>query len=374
MRLLKMEFYKIAYRPVMNLGFLLMTGIFLLILYQEAAGTRTEIDGKVYYGLEAVAKERSLAREYEGIFTLEKAKEIVERFGFSGYIGGEMVRVREGNFCNQFVTDKMTDFFQTEKRPDKFSEEENYGKIYLEGNFRFGYTRGWEKLLEVWHLAVVFLNIWLILMVSPVFSEEYSRNTTEILLTAKKGKSEDIRRKTEAVMALGILSYLLMMALLLGVTAVIYGGEGLGAGASGNYTMYGKAGIWSVGFFLFIQFLTGLASVLLNVSIALYLSSKCMRPVSAVTAGMFLYFLPCGMNEILFQMMAGMGAANYFWGWILMDMIRIYCFSMPIYLPNPGILFVPSNWLKYIPVLASAVLLLCIWRGYQNYRNYDKSR
>lgn len=175
-------------------------------------------------------------------------------------------------------------------------------------------------------------------------------------------------------MALGILSYLLMMAFLLGVTAVIYGGEGLGAGASGNYTMYGKAGIWSVGFFLFIQFLTGLASVLLNVSIALYLSSKCMRPVSAVTAGMFLYLLPCGMNEILFQMMAGMGAANYFWGWILMDMIRIYCFSMPIYLPNPGILFIPSNWLKYIPVLASAVLLLCIWRGYQNYRNYDKSR
>ena len=45
MRLFKMEFYKITARPVMNLALLAMIGFFLFILYQEASGTRTEIDG-----------------------------------------------------------------------------------------------------------------------------------------------------------------------------------------------------------------------------------------------------------------------------------------------------------------------------------------
>ncbi len=124
----------------------------------------------------------------------------------------------------------------------------------------------------------------------------------------------------------------------------------------------------------FLQVLTGLASVLLQISITLYLSSKCRRPVTSVMAGLFLYLLPFGMNEVMFQLLAALGTAEYFWGWILMDVIRICCFSMPVYLPNPGILFIPSNWLRYIPVIAAAVLILCIWRGYQNYRNYEKNR
>lgn len=117
MRLWKMEFYKIAARPVMNIGFLLLTGFFLLVIWQEADGARTEIDGKVYQGLEAVQKDRQLAKEYEGVFTMEKAKDIVKRFGFSGYIAhveGEVYNIREGNFCSQFVTDHMTDFFRQE--------------------------------------------------------------------------------------------------------------------------------------------------------------------------------------------------------------------------------------------------------------------
>ena len=143
MRLWKMEFYKIAARPVMNIGFLLVVGFFLLVLWQEADGTRTEIDGKVYQGLEAVAKDRQLAKEYEGRFTMEKAEDIVERFGFSGYEGksGEgFSNAREGNFCSQFVTDAMTDFLQTQERPLGFSTGEaweNYGKRYVEGKILF---------------------------------------------------------------------------------------------------------------------------------------------------------------------------------------------------------------------------------------------
>lgn len=376
MRLFQMEFYKITARPLMNLALLGMIGFFLLILYQEANGTRAEIDGTVYQGLEAVRQERELAKEYEGVFTMEKARDIIERFGFSGYISGEsieVVNIREGNFCSQFVTDKMTDFMQTEQRPSDFSQGEaweNYGKNFVDGEFRFGYTKGWERLQDIWYMAVTFLNLWLILMAAPVFSEEYSRNTTEVLLTTNQGKSKDIRRKIEAVLALGIAVYILMMLLLFGVTAAIYGWDGLKAGVTSSAFML-HADYGSMGNFMGILFLAGLASVLLNAGITLFLSSKCRRPVTAVTAGILLFLLPYGVDRVLFPMLSKMGAANYFWGWILMDVMRISCYSMPVFLPHPGIFTVPVRWLMYIPAIVSVTLGICVWRGYQNYKNYE---
>ncbi len=376
MRLLKMEFYKIAARPVMNLILFGMVGFFLLVLYQEADGTRTEIDGTVYQGLEAIQMDRKLAKEYEGVFTMEKAEDIVARFGFSGYIGRtdmEYITVREGNFCSQFVTDKMTDFLQTEQRPTEFSTGvawENYGKYYVDGEFRFGYTKGWEKLQDIWYFAVTFLNVWLVLMAAPVFSEEYSRNTTELLLCTNQGKSRDIRRKIEAAMALGVLSYLLMVIFLFGMTAAVYGWDGLEAGAgAADFQINARYG--SVGNFLGILFLSGLASVLLNVSVTLFFSSKCRRPVSAVTVGMIFFILPYGVDRVMFPMLSKMGTANYFWGWIFMDVMRISCYSMPVYLPHPGIFTVPARWLRYLPAIGAVTLGISVWRGYQNYRHYE---
>ncbi len=147
MRLWKMEFYKITARPMLNLGFLLLVGFFLLVFWQEADGTRTEIDGKVYQGLEAVKKDRELAKEYEGIFTMKKAEEIVERFGFSGYVGNEKEefrKVREGNFCSRFVTDKMTDFYRQESGRLAFLRG-RHGKIMEKGMWRRIFPSGIPK-------------------------------------------------------------------------------------------------------------------------------------------------------------------------------------------------------------------------------------
>ncbi len=380
MRLFRMEFYKIAARPAMGVVFLLMAAFFLLVFYQEADGVRTEIDGVVYQGLEAVAKDRELAKEYEGIFTMEKAEEIVQRFGFSGYLMGkdmELLNLREGNFCSQFVTDKMTRFLQTQERPLGFTSGEfweNFGKYYVEGNVRFGYTKGWEKLQELWHVADLSLNVWLVLMAVPVFSEEYSRNTIEVLLSTGYGKSRDVRKKIEAALCFGGLAYLLLTFLLFGMAGLLYGWDGLGAsaGMAGNYLLFAGSGYWSMGFYLFLLFLSGMVGALLNVGITLFISSMLSRPVTVATIGVALYFIPYGANQILFQLMLGMGVADNFLGWAMMDVMRIFCCSMPIYLGNPELFSIPLRWLVYVPGTAAAVFLLCIWRGYQNYRGYRR--
>lgn len=380
MRLFRMEFYKIAARPAMGVVYLLMAAFFLLVFYQEADGVRTEIDGVVYQGLEAVAKDRELAKEYEGVFTMEKAEEIVQRFGFSGYLMGkdmEYLNLREGNFCSQFVTDKMTRFLQTQERPLGFPSGEfweDFGKYYVEGNVRFGYTQGWEKLQELWHVAALSLNVWLVLMAVPVFSEEYSRNTIEVLLSTGYGKSRYVRKKIEAALCFGVLAYLLLTFVLFGMAGLLYGWDGLGASAGmvGNYLLFAGSGYWSMGFYLFLLFLSGMVGALLNVGITLFISSRLSRPVTVATIGVALYFIPYGANQILFQLMLGMGLADNFLGWAMMDVMRIFCCSMPIYLGNPELFTIPLRWLVYVQGTAAAVFLLCIWRGYQNYRGYGR--
>lgn len=380
MRLWKMEFSKIAARPVMNVGFLILTGFFMLIIWQEAKGSRTEIDGIVYQGIEAVKKDRELAKEYEGIFTMEKAEDIVERFGFSGYVGENSVefsRVREGNYCSQFVTDKMTDFMQTERKPSNFLEGEaweNYGRYFVSGSVQFGYAAGWRKLTEIWTMAVLSLNFWLVLMTAPVFSEEYSRNTTGILLSTQRGKSEDIRKKITAALGLGLMAYALLTVLLAGSTVAAYGSDGLHASAQmACDSLWGD--MWknrSVSFFLLWMFLAGMVSVLLNTAVILLVSAKAKRPVTAVTTGLILFLLPWGVNQFLFQIMMSVGIANSFAGWIFMDGIRIFCFSMPFYLTFSDIFSIPENWLVFLPIVALSVMALSIWRAQANYRNYQE--
>lgn len=382
MRLWKMEFYKITARPVMNLGFLLILGFLILVFYQEVDASRTEIDGKVYQGLEAIQMDRKLAKEYEGIFTMEKAEDIVERFGFSGYVGEgtleEITYEREGNYCSQFVTDKMTDFMQEDRRPTDFSTGEaweNYGKYYITGDVFFSYANGWKKLVDVWNMGIILLQVWLILMIAPVFSEEYSRNTTGILLSSKHGKSKDIWTKMMASLSLGGISYLVMVLLLTGMTIAVYGTDGLHANPLLIGDMFWAAGSrhWTAGGLLAAVFLEGLTAVFLNVCIMLFLSSRCRRPVTAVTAGALVFFLPAGINQVLFQILLSLGAASSFPGWLFLDVMRISCLSFPIYLPFLESCGVPMNWLAYVPVIVLVLIGFCTWRTIANYRNYQLS-
>jgi len=115
----------------------------------------------------------------------------------------------------------------------------------------------------------------------------------------------------------------------------------------------------------------GVFSVLLDIAITLFLSSKCSRPATAVTAGMALYFLPYVGNQVVFRMLLDFGVAELPWGWAVMDALRIFCFSMPLYLPHKELAGIPSRWLWYIPAVAALVLLASIWRGCRNYWGYE---
>lgn len=380
MRLWKMELRRLLDRPVLNLGLLMILAFQVLVFCTEVSNLQTEIDGNLYRGAAAVQADRELAQEYEGILTMEKVEDIIGRFGFSGYVGGWEggPRVREGNFCSQWVTDCLTDFYQTREKPTalvkgKFWNE--HGKYYLESQVRFGYTGGWTNFHSIWSWSVLILNIWLVLMAVPVFSEEYGRKTVQLLLTTVHGRWKDIWAKIAAVFTLGIAAYFLMTGLLLCMTAEVYGIGSLeiSAGMFDYRALFTEGGSMTVGEHLLLTFCAKLAAVCLNLCVTLFVSSKCRSTVlGAVLRLIALYPLAWLINEVvygmLFQMVCDNGMIHELWVWITMDVLGIACSSTTYYLSWSAFIGTPSYWPAVLVCVLASVMAGCIWRAVVNYR------
>ncbi len=381
MRLWKMELYKVLRRPVLSFGLFLIMALQCFIFWIDVSGKQTEIDGNIYKGISAIEADRELTEEYKGPFTLNKAEQIVERFGFSGYgmeFGQKGPRVREGNFCSRWVTDNMTDFSYTETKPSAFKEGEVWkerGQQYLDKRIEFGYTEGWEYFHSLWSWSVLILNVWLVLMVMPVFSEEYSRKTVNVLLTTVHGTCRDIWAKMGTALLLGIAAFLVTTLWLLALTATVYGMGGIDASAGMfDYRVLAvENGSMTVGEHLWQTFGAKLAAVCLNVCITLFFSATYKNIVSAVVLRLVsLYSLAWVLNEVvyslLFEWMYDSGVIYRFWGWITLDILGIICSSTTYYLSWSAVIGVPQNWKMIIWILLFVIMSAAVWRAAVNYR------
>ena len=393
MRLWKMEMRRILGRPILNVGLCLLLAFLVFAFWVDASRSRAEIDGTVYRGINAIQADRKLAKEYEGILTIDKINQIVERFGFSNFIqqeGQDFPREREGNFCNKWVTNNLTDFYQTNKKGTTYLESERweaygkhylesrrweeYGKRYLEKKMKFGYTEGWKYFHSIWSWSVLALNVWLVLMTAPVFSEEYGRKTIHVLLTSVHGKWKDIWAKIAASLTVGIAIFLALTLLLFGMTIAIYGTDGLGASA-GMFdfrALFGSTNL-SVGHYTVLAFGAKFAAVCVNICVTLLFSSRCRSVISAVVVRMLLFYpLAWLMNEVLYQMLFDLiydtGAIYHLWGWLSLDILSILCSSTTYYLSWSAPIGAPSNWGVVILFVLLIVIIGSIWQVFVNYR------
>lgn len=369
MKLLKMEMRKIMARPVLNLGFLVILGFLVFVILQNAIEEHTEIDGKVYHGLEAIEKDQELAKKYEGMLTMEKAEEIVRNYGFSGY--NEVETFREGNYCSQFITDYMTDFLQTGKTPTDFYQGTDFlnnASYLVDGTVEFGYIQGWVLFKKYLSLLNRTMCLYMILLIASVFSEEYSLKTVNVLLTAEHGKKKGIWSKIGASLLCGTIIYAGAVLVILLAILGCYGTEGLGAGA--RLISWQGSG-QTVFLSLAKSVLIGLAGNLLNVCITLFISARCSQSVKAVTAGVIIYFMPYVIWSFVINGDLSDLIMNTYIGRIIGKIAGILCNGMPYYfclLPDIGIPGNITGWI-YLTVLALAAGGIVL--AYKNYRDYQ---
>lgn len=189
MRLLKDELYKIMSQKIARIAFAAVILIQLFLFF--TVGVYSEIsvvNGQVYRGFAAIKKDKEITREFEGELTDEKVSRMAEVYGLAKFSEENW----ETNYLSEFIFDNgLCDGYLAAwndyQNPTKTLPiaESDMGKFLEERDLplNLSYTRGWNLFESVANLGAILVCIFLIIALSPVFAEEYSARTANILLT-----------------------------------------------------------------------------------------------------------------------------------------------------------------------------------------------
>lgn len=370
-RIWKEEVYKIASQKILWLGLLLLLLFVTMRLFTERNHYSATIDGQVYRGQEAIDQDRALTAKYAGILTEDKVRQIYDDFGFYNY--DEAKDISTGNFCSEYMTRKMTNYNQIDPENAetvRFLEgdawEQNAAPL-LKGTVRFDYTYGWNDLKETYSfLMVMALFIIFIIGISPVYSEEYTLKTADILLTTQRGKKNGIWMKVTAALFLATAVYCVFSAYLWLIYRIVYGTQGLDAspvlieiGMTGGFCPADIRGFFRLSFAL------GLAGVLLLTSITLAVSALCRNAFFTVVISLAMFFVPYVWMNILAMMLSPLFDSD------LTRTVSHFMVSMPFYLPvNWGFGF-SAEQLGIHVVIAAGAGMISMVLGYWKFRNYQ---
>lgn len=363
------EFYKIASGKAVWIGlFLLLVFVrFRLGTIQKEYGVT--VDGQNFYGAEAIQKDKEIAAQYAGPLTEEKMQQIYERYGFYYYDPEKDGFV--GNFCNKFITERMTNFNWTNGTIEEIQfyegeEWENNAAPYLKGNYQFDYIEGWADLQETYGMIVIEgLAILFIIALSPVFAEEYTLKTADILLTTRRGKNGGIWMKAAAALCFVLIIYCAVTLYVWGIYLKVFGTQGLSASPVfiGVYHNHGAYFPSTISHFFLMVFGLGLAGFLLLTCMALAASALCKNAFMAVVVSLALFFVPLVWLKIL-------GPMRIF-GITVTKEVTHFMVSMPFYLPLTwGFAFTGRQIVIHlaIAVLVGAAGMAL---GYRKYRDYQ---
>lgn len=248
-------------------------------------------NGIHYWGLEAIQKNREIAKEWEGTLTMERLSAILDTYGPALMETDEEGRSRSGNWVSQYATNRMTDYMQGGNGALKEEEDLKQFAALLE-RYRpyFTYMGGFDSiLLESGMIGNIGVLLIIVIALAPVFGEEYILKTAPLLLTSVHGKNKDVRAKVFAALAIAGILYLLVNGLLFLVYLVIYGGDGLNAGSCLSMNIEWDSAL-TCGEIWLNNLRWGLLGSLMMAAITLFFSAKCKTPFLALICALISLF------------------------------------------------------------------------------------
>lgn len=363
----KEEFYKIASRRTVWLGLFLLLAFVSFRLYSECNTYTAVIGGKVLRGREAIRKDQELTRLYAGDLTLDKISQIYEEYGFFYYDMDDKTRM--GNFCNQFITMRFTNYMQTDgNAPEDIHflegrEWEGHAARLKDSPPRFDYIYGWDDFSEMYITCLIVVFILLIIGLAPIFAEEYQLKTADILRTTRRGKKSGIWMKILAAISFSAILTCGVSAYLAGIYLTAYGTQGLDASAillTNLTSYYGYCPETILMTFIMIALLGLISSVLLAALVSC-ISALCKSPFPALVISLAGFLAPVLWVKIL--------APMQILGVTLTRMVSHFMVSMPVYLPvSTGFAFSKEQIVLHL-YIALAAGTCGILLGYRRYRN-----
>lgn len=317
-------------------------------------------DGKIYHGEEAIAKDREIAAEYAGPLTAQKVEAIWEKYGppinydnRSTTLEGMNAAAAKGgndNYCNRFVVRMFGQEVEGEDGRISYVLKEGWRESrYLQGDHVFGYAGStfwyWDRFM----MAYILAHIAIIILLCPVFAEDYALRTADIILPTAKGRFRLWRLRVGVGCLLASAYYWLASGSVFLLYIAYYGTEGLGVscGLVGVPAFFPKDGL-PVGTGLLILYLSGWFTAVVLAVLVCGISAGCRQSFTALVRSLVLYIGPFAVMRVVLDSLP-MGRVN--------ALLHYICYSLPFSYPGT-FSEAPDSGKAFLTAIALAAALI----------------
>lgn len=294
-RLIIFELEKICKRKIVWAGLAALIGLNIVFYVFTAMPAMDVMNDQGGYssGSEAIAVDRELTKKYEGVLTDEKVRQILSDHQ-------EKIEKTDYYAKMDYAYDFIGKLFLDETGGyNGLSVKELYGAEDSHREFR--YARGESQFLTYMPMLLLVMGYFLIVALSPVFSDEYMRGTDALILTSKMGKRQcAISKVTAALLFTAVIAGIVILVNWL-LTVIFFGTEGWAASVqlemtAGDYSVVpytmsmGSAIVYAVA--LWMTAMTGLAGIVM------ICSAFARTSFIALIAALLIYTIPLTLSSL----------------------------------------------------------------------------
>lgn len=305
--LIGFEITKLLKKPLVWVSLAGMMVMMILMAYNWISPYRQiyrgeEINGEVIFtqGTDTIARNKEISAQFAGPLTTQKAQEIIETYMFSREVmevmkSQGMDPERQRYYSHNCMYDVLADagFAKMDGSYSGATVEEIYGSD-LAPHMVLGYYDGWES--TIYALIYDFLS-WgciLIIILTPLFAEEYTKRTDALILTGKRGRTSVPIAKVIAAYIVGLVGSLILLSFFTLIMLITHGLTGFDTSAQiGTMGLFADAPYiltWSQAYAF--GCLVWLGSMTVLIAICLIVSALAKSSFSALVIAFTLYAIP----------------------------------------------------------------------------------
>lgn len=371
--LIQFEVNKLLRKPLV---WVMLAGTVLFMVVMEyswvipgLAGVQEEVNGQrvILKGVEGIRRNKEIAALFYGPVTDEKIQTIIETYDMpdSFWEAYSLAPDRERNYAHNLIYDTLSSygFTNMDGSYSGTTVEEVFDN--LAPDIVLGYSTGWE--CTVYLLIYTFLT-WgcvIVIIVSPVFSEEYTKHMDALILTGSSGRKQCTEAKVIASFLVAVAGSVIIIAAATLLMLAAHGTTGYDASVQ-----LAELGIFkNTPYILTWRQAYGLAciawfgGILVLTSIVLVVSALAKSSFSALVIAFSIYVIPLFLPWYIFP--KWLELAGYLLPITQMQLLRLF----PQDLLSVGGLAFPPVYLA-LPVTLLALLIGIPWakRSFANHQ------
>lgn len=286
----------LALASLISLG-ILTTIMTLNWLSPGSFGVQEDVNGRKVSleGRSAILRNQEIAAQYQGPLTTEKVQRILEEYTFSPDMMAKEKIEPENQYyyIHNSLYDALTRHFA---RPDCSYNGADIRDVFGEiaPDLTIGYSAGWEYMIYILIYDFMTWSCILVIILSPVFSEEYTKRTDALILTGIQGRKKCPAAKIIASYIVSLGGSLILIAIHFLLLLAWHGTEGFEASIQlGNLGLFSSTPYvisWGKAFALSCVLWLGAAAVL--TALVLLISVWAKSSFSALVISFTLFMLP----------------------------------------------------------------------------------